>query len=252
MPPGRLRLGPGDPVPRLRRHRGQPEAASSASRTSPRSTSPSASARASPPSTGTGSSAWATRRRPRSRRSGCSPSCAGDGAGEVPANPDDPYVRAIRGGKVTAPLVGGCLWLLMQTMGTPWEIDLEGAIFFFEDYDLPPYYAGRDPDPARAGRQTRRRPRSRSRRHGEVRLGRPPARAGRGRVRSRTCSRSTWSRWASPCYTSFPWGTGSTSRPSRSASRRRSTRTRGRSRSSSPAWRLGERESDDEEASRCW
>jgi len=64
----------------------------------------------------------------------------GEGAGEVPRNPDDPYVRAFRGGKVTAPLVGGCLWLLVQTMGTPWEIELEGAILFFEDYFLPPYY----------------------------------------------------------------------------------------------------------------
>ena len=39
-----------------------------------------------------------------------------------------------------APLVGGCLWLLMQTMGTPWEVDLDGAIFFFEDCKAPPYY----------------------------------------------------------------------------------------------------------------
>jgi muramoyltetrapeptide carboxypeptidase len=64
----------------------------------------------------------------------------GGGAGEVPRDPDDPYVRAIRGGKVTAPLVGGCLWLLQHTMGTPWEISLDGAIFFFEDYKAPPYY----------------------------------------------------------------------------------------------------------------
>jgi muramoyltetrapeptide carboxypeptidase len=64
----------------------------------------------------------------------------GEGAGEVPRNPDDPLVHAIRGGKATAPLTGGCLWLLMQTMGTPWEIDLDGAIFFFEDTHLPPYY----------------------------------------------------------------------------------------------------------------
>jgi muramoyltetrapeptide carboxypeptidase len=63
-----------------------------------------------------------------------------DATGPVPPNPDDPYVRAIRGGKATAPLVGGCLWLLMQTMGTPWELDLDGAIFFFEDYKAPPYY----------------------------------------------------------------------------------------------------------------
>jgi muramoyltetrapeptide carboxypeptidase len=59
---------------------------------------------------------------------------------EVPRDPDDPYVRAIRGGTVTAPLVGGCLWLLMQSMGTPWEFDLDGAIFFFEDVKAPPYY----------------------------------------------------------------------------------------------------------------
>jgi len=59
---------------------------------------------------------------------------------EVPRDPDDPYVRAIAGGTATAPLVGGCLWLLMQTMGTPWEIELEGAIFFFEDVKAPPYY----------------------------------------------------------------------------------------------------------------
>jgi muramoyltetrapeptide carboxypeptidase len=59
---------------------------------------------------------------------------------EVPRDPDDPYVRAIAGGKATAPLVGGCLWLLMQTMGTPWEIELDGAIFFFEDVKAPPYY----------------------------------------------------------------------------------------------------------------
>ena len=64
----------------------------------------------------------------------------GETTGEVPHDPDDPYVRAIRGGKATAPLVGGCLWLLMQTMGTPWEIELDGCILFFEDVEAPPYY----------------------------------------------------------------------------------------------------------------
>jgi muramoyltetrapeptide carboxypeptidase len=59
---------------------------------------------------------------------------------DVPRNPDDPYVRALRGGRATAPLVGGCLWLLMQSMGTPWEFDVDGAIFFFEDVKAPPYY----------------------------------------------------------------------------------------------------------------
>jgi muramoyltetrapeptide carboxypeptidase len=64
----------------------------------------------------------------------------GDATGPVPPNPDDPYLRTIRGGTVSAPLRGGCLWLILQTMGTPWEIDLDGAIFFFEDYKAPPYY----------------------------------------------------------------------------------------------------------------
>jgi muramoyltetrapeptide carboxypeptidase len=64
----------------------------------------------------------------------------GGGTGEVPRDPDDPYVRAIRGGKVTAPLVGGCLWLLMQTMGTPWEVSFDGCILFFEDVDAPAWY----------------------------------------------------------------------------------------------------------------
>ena len=63
----------------------------------------------------------------------------GDGVGEVPRDPDDPYVRAFNGGSATAPLVGGCLWLLMQTMGTPWEFDADDAILFFEDWKLPPY-----------------------------------------------------------------------------------------------------------------
>jgi muramoyltetrapeptide carboxypeptidase len=63
-----------------------------------------------------------------------------EACGEVAKNPDDPYVRAITRGTVTAPLRGGCLWLLLQTMGTPWEIELDGAILFFEDYKAPPYY----------------------------------------------------------------------------------------------------------------
>jgi muramoyltetrapeptide carboxypeptidase len=64
----------------------------------------------------------------------------GEAAAEVPPDPDDPYVRAIAGGVATAPLRGGCLWLLIQTMGTPWEFDVDGAIFFFEDTKAPPYY----------------------------------------------------------------------------------------------------------------
>jgi muramoyltetrapeptide carboxypeptidase len=64
----------------------------------------------------------------------------GDVTGEVPRDPDDPYVRAIAPGRATAPLVGGCLWLLLQTLATPWELDTDGAILFFEDTHAPPYY----------------------------------------------------------------------------------------------------------------
>jgi muramoyltetrapeptide carboxypeptidase len=63
----------------------------------------------------------------------------GDGTGPIPSNPDDPYARPIRGGAVTAPIAGGCLSLLMNTMGTPWEVDVEGSIFFFEEVDEPAY-----------------------------------------------------------------------------------------------------------------
>ena len=63
-----------------------------------------------------------------------------DPLGEVPARPDDPYVGAIGSGRATAPLVGGCLWLLRETLGTPWEVDLDGAILFFEDVNCPPWH----------------------------------------------------------------------------------------------------------------
>jgi muramoyltetrapeptide carboxypeptidase len=36
--------------------------------------------------------------------------------------------------------VGGCLWLLGQAIGTPWQPDFSGKIFFFEDVEAPPWY----------------------------------------------------------------------------------------------------------------
>ena len=65
---------------------------------------------------------------------------AGEPLGEVPARPDDPYIGAINGGRASGPLVGGCLWLLRETLGTPWELDLDGAILFFEDVHAPPWH----------------------------------------------------------------------------------------------------------------
>lgn len=61
--------------------------------------------------------------------------------GEIPPRPDDPYIGAIGSGRVTAPLAGGCLWLLTDSLGTPWEADLDGAILFFEDLHTPSWMA---------------------------------------------------------------------------------------------------------------
>lgn len=63
----------------------------------------------------------------------------GGGRGPVPADPDDPYLRTLSSGRVSATLVGGDLWELRETLGTPWEIRTEGAILFFEEVDVAPW-----------------------------------------------------------------------------------------------------------------
>jgi muramoyltetrapeptide carboxypeptidase len=63
---------------------------------------------------------------------------AGETTGPVPQDPDGSQVRAIAGGRATGRLVGGCLSDVMHTFGTPWELDLEGAIFFFEEVGASP------------------------------------------------------------------------------------------------------------------
>ena len=60
--------------------------------------------------------------------------------GRFPARPKDKYLRTIAPGRVTGEVVGGCLWLIGQTIGTPWQPDLAGRILFFEDVDAPPWY----------------------------------------------------------------------------------------------------------------
>jgi muramoyltetrapeptide carboxypeptidase len=63
---------------------------------------------------------------------------AGDTTGRVPEDGDRLTVVAIRGGKASGRLVGGCLGDVIYTFGTPWELDLDGAIFFFEDIHRAP------------------------------------------------------------------------------------------------------------------
>jgi muramoyltetrapeptide carboxypeptidase len=63
----------------------------------------------------------------------------GQTTGEIPKDPDDPYSRTLAGGTVTAPLVGGNLSLLVQSLATPFEFDVDGAIFFFENVHTAPW-----------------------------------------------------------------------------------------------------------------
>jgi muramoyltetrapeptide carboxypeptidase len=60
--------------------------------------------------------------------------------GEVPKKPEDDYLRPFGTGRATGEMVGGCLWLLSRAMGTPYQPDLDGKIFFFEESDVPPWY----------------------------------------------------------------------------------------------------------------
>jgi muramoyltetrapeptide carboxypeptidase len=65
---------------------------------------------------------------------------ASEPLGAVPARPEDPYVGAIGTDRATAKLVGGCLWLLRETLATPWELELDDVILFFEDVHCPPWH----------------------------------------------------------------------------------------------------------------
>ena len=59
----------------------------------------------------------------------------------VEGNPLRPghSLRTIVGGKAKGALTGGCLTLLATTMGTPYEVDTKGKIFFIEDVGEEPY-----------------------------------------------------------------------------------------------------------------
>jgi len=59
--------------------------------------------------------------------------------GEVPRDPEDPYVRTIVGGRATAPIVGGNLFTFVHLIGTPWDPVFDGAILFLEEVNEPPY-----------------------------------------------------------------------------------------------------------------
>ena len=48
-------------------------------------------------------------------------------------------VKGLRGGLAQGPLVGGCLTMLCTSLGTPYEIQTDGAVLLLEDIDEAPY-----------------------------------------------------------------------------------------------------------------
>jgi muramoyltetrapeptide carboxypeptidase len=59
--------------------------------------------------------------------------------GEIERDPDDPFTWSISPGAAEGPLRGGCLTLLVQSLGTPWELDWTDAIVILEDVHEEPY-----------------------------------------------------------------------------------------------------------------
>jgi muramoyltetrapeptide carboxypeptidase len=63
---------------------------------------------------------------------------AGETTGPVPEDRDRLTVISVTGGRASGRLVGGCLVDFIYTIGTSWEPELEGAIFFFEESNTAP------------------------------------------------------------------------------------------------------------------
>lgn len=58
---------------------------------------------------------------------------------DITAYPDKNKAVVITAGKTQGELIGGCLTLLIYTLGTPYEIDTRGKILFIEEIDEAPY-----------------------------------------------------------------------------------------------------------------
>lgn len=57
--------------------------------------------------------------------------------------PQGGALRTLVPGRAEGRLVGGCLSLVVASLGTPWEIETEGRILFLEDVDEEPYRVDR-------------------------------------------------------------------------------------------------------------
>jgi muramoyltetrapeptide carboxypeptidase len=59
--------------------------------------------------------------------------------GPIGPDPDDPWVRTVVGGRVTARLAGGCVGLLTSAIGTRLQPDFRGRIVCLEEIELEGY-----------------------------------------------------------------------------------------------------------------
>lgn len=66
-----------------------------------------------------------------------------DPLGVVPHPDGVPRPKCLYGGRASGRIVGGNLSLIAATMGTPYEIQTDGAILFLEDVDEAPYRVDR-------------------------------------------------------------------------------------------------------------
>lgn len=61
---------------------------------------------------------------------------------EIAAVPNSGTAAIVKG-KAEGVLYGGCLSLLVSSLGTPWEIDTSGSVLFIEDLNAKPYQVDR-------------------------------------------------------------------------------------------------------------
>jgi muramoyltetrapeptide carboxypeptidase len=64
----------------------------------------------------------------------------GQTTGPIPRDPADPFVRALAPGTASGRVVGGCIPDLLSSLGTPWEVNRDDAIFVFEEMGTSPHY----------------------------------------------------------------------------------------------------------------
>lgn len=55
------------------------------------------------------------------------------------SSPSERMVQSLLAGEASAPITGGCLSVVVSSLGTPWEIETSGKILFLEDVNEKPF-----------------------------------------------------------------------------------------------------------------